>query len=89
VDAALEKVKQQSSAKHYQIFFLQAIKQIPPAKVAETLNVNVDQVYLIKHRLMKVFEDALKELETKLGQLAATRCERFAISLFAQARPPQ
>ena len=26
VDAALEKVKQQSSAKHYQIFFLQAIK---------------------------------------------------------------
>src|SRR3982074_1922648 len=38
VDAALEKVKQQSSAKHYQIFFLQAIKQIPPAKVAETLN---------------------------------------------------
>jgi len=67
VDAALEKVKQQSTAKHYQIFFLQAIKQIPPAKVAETLNVKVDQVYLIKHRLTKVFEEALKELETKLG----------------------
>ena len=67
VDAALEKVKQQSSAKHYQIFFLQAIKQIPSAKVAETLNVRVDQVYLIKHRLTKVFEEAIKELETKLG----------------------
>ena len=67
VDAALEKVKQQSSGKHYQIFFLQAIKQIPPAKVAETLNVNVDQVYLIKRRLTKIFEEALKELETKLG----------------------
>src|SRR5438046_10732526 len=67
VDAALEKVKQQSSAKHYQIFFLQAIKQIPSAKVAKTLNVNVDQVYLIKHRLTKIFEEALKELETKLG----------------------
>ncbi len=67
VDAALEKVKQQSSAKHYQIFFLQAIKQIPPAKIAETLNLNVDQVYLIKHRLTKIFEEALKELETKLG----------------------
>ena len=67
VDAALEKVKQQSSAKHYQIFFLQAIKQIPPAKIAETLNLNVDQVYLIKHRLTKVFEEALKELKTKLG----------------------
>jgi len=67
VDAALEKVKQQSSGKHYQIFFLQAIKQIPPAKIAETLNVKVDQVYLIKHRLTKIFEEALKELETKLG----------------------
>jgi RNA polymerase sigma-70 factor (ECF subfamily) len=67
VDAALEKVKQQSSAKHYQIFFLQAIKQIPPAKIAETLNLKVDQVYLIKHRLTNIFEEALKELETKLG----------------------
>jgi len=67
VDAALEKVKQQSSAKHYQIFFLQAIKQIPSAKVAATLNLKVDQVYLIKHRLTKIFEESLKELETKLG----------------------
>src|SRR6266513_5929231 len=67
VAAALEKVKQQSSGKHYQIFFLQAIKQVPPAKIAETLKVPVDQVYLIKHRLTKVFEEALKELETKLG----------------------
>ena len=67
VDAALEKVKQQSSGKHYQIFFVQAIKQIPPAKVAETLNVKVDQVYLIKHRLGKIFEEAIKEMETKLG----------------------
>ncbi len=67
VDAALEKVKQQSSAKHYQIFYLQAIKQIKSTKVAETLNVSVDQVYFIKHRLTKVFEEALKELETTLG----------------------
>jgi len=67
VDAALEKVKQESSSKHYQIFYLQAIKQVPAAKVAETLSVNVDQVYLIKHRLTKVFEGALKDLETKLG----------------------
>ena len=67
VYAALEKVKQQSSAKQYQIFFLQAIKQIPSAKVAETLGLKVDQVYLIKHRLSKLFEEAIKELETKFG----------------------
>ena len=60
-------MKQQSSAKHYQIVYLQAIKQIPPAKVAETLNLKVDQVYLIQHRLSKIFQEALKELETKPG----------------------
>src|SRR5919198_2742122 len=67
VHAALEKVQQQSSGKHYQIFYLQAIKQIPPAKIADTLNVKVDQVYLIKHRLTKIFEEALEEFRTKLG----------------------
>src|SRR6185295_17668087 len=49
IEAALEKLKQQVSAKHYQAFYLHAIKQVPPAKVAETLGMNVDQVYLIKH----------------------------------------
>ena len=36
-------------------------------KNMQTLKVPVDQVYLIKHRLTKMFEEALKELETKLG----------------------
>lgn len=64
IDAALEKVKQQCSARHYQIFYLHAIKQVPPARIAETLSINVDQVYLVKHRLTKVFEEALKSAGT-------------------------
>jgi RNA polymerase sigma factor (sigma-70 family) len=67
IDAALEKVKLQCTAKHYQVFYLQAIKQVPPAKVAETLAINVDQVYLIKHRLTKIFEEALKAAGTATG----------------------
>ena len=66
IAAALEKVKLQASARHYQIFYLQAIKQAPPAKVAETLGITVDQVYLVKHRLAKVFERALAEVETNV-----------------------
>lgn len=67
IEAALEKVKRQANAKHYQIFFLQAVRQIPAAKVAETFGIDANQVYLIKHRLTKVFEEAIKEMETDLG----------------------
>lgn len=67
IEAALEKVKKQAGARHYQVFYLHAIKQVPPAKVAETLGIKVDQVYLIKHRLTKVFEEAIREVETHTG----------------------
>ena len=67
IAAALEKVKQQVSARHYQVFYVLAIKQVPPAKVAATLGLPVDQVYLIKHRLTKIFETAIKAVETRVG----------------------
>jgi RNA polymerase sigma-70 factor (ECF subfamily) len=64
IEAALEKVKQQTEARHYQVFYLNAIKQVPPAKVAEILEIKVDQVYLIKHRLTKIFDEAIRAVET-------------------------
>ena len=67
IEAALNKVKQQADARHYQAFYLNAIKQVPPASVAEMVGINVDQVYLIKHRLTKLFQEAIKEVETMIG----------------------
>jgi RNA polymerase sigma factor (sigma-70 family) len=67
IEQALEKVKHECDARHYQVFYLNAIKQVPAARVAELLNINVDQVYLIKHRLGKIFEDAVKAVETPPG----------------------
>jgi RNA polymerase sigma factor (sigma-70 family) len=64
VESALAKVRQHAGAQHYQIFYLQAIKQVPPAKIAETLGVSVDQVYLVKHRLSKLFDEALEVADT-------------------------
>lgn len=64
IEAALERVKRQADARHYQAFYLHAIKQVPPDKVAATLGIKVDQVYLIKHRLTKVFEEAIQAVET-------------------------
>jgi RNA polymerase sigma factor (sigma-70 family) len=64
IERALEKVKLEADARHYQVFYLNAIKQVPAARVAELLNINVDQVYLIKHRLTKIFEEGVKSVET-------------------------
>ncbi len=65
IENALKKLERQVSAKHYQIFYLHTIQNMPPEKVARALGINVDQVYLIKHRLRKIFELALKELENE------------------------
>jgi RNA polymerase sigma-70 factor (ECF subfamily) len=67
LEVGLDKVRRQSSSKHFQIFYLSAIKETPPAQIARTAGVSVDQVYLVKHRLTKLLEEAVKEAETRLG----------------------
>ena len=61
--AALERVQHQSKAKHYQAFYLYVIRGAPVERVAKVTGVNPQQVYLLKHRLMPLFEKALKEVE--------------------------
>lgn len=66
VDTALEKLKTQVKPKHYQIFYLLTVKELPAPKVAQTLAVNVGQVYLVKLRVGEKFKKALKEAEAKM-----------------------
>ena len=61
--AAIERVKLQVKAEHYQIFDLYFMKKWPVTKVAKTLGVNVAQVYLAKHRVGNLIKKELKELE--------------------------
>jgi RNA polymerase sigma factor (sigma-70 family) len=67
IEAALQKLKKKASSRNYQVFYLYAIKQVPPERVAAMLEIEVNQVYLIKHRLAKVFEEAIKAVETSTG----------------------
>ena len=53
VDAALERVKLRVKPEHYQIFYLSAVKGLGTGEVARMLQVNVGQVYLVRHRLAK------------------------------------
>lgn len=61
--AALERVKRQVDAKHYQIFDCVVLKQWPVAKVATALQVSQAQVYLVKHRVAGMVKRAVAAVE--------------------------
>src|SRR6266496_5363658 len=60
VEAALAKLKQQVSGKQFQVFYLHVIKQLPASEVVKTLQVNLGQIYLVKHRVGRVFRELVK-----------------------------
>lgn len=62
---ALQKVKTAVKEEHYQAFDLYAIKQWPARKVAETLDMTVGQVYLIKYRLEAMVKKEVRRLESR------------------------
>ena len=65
--AALDKLRLCVNAKHFQVFYLNAIKGISPEKVAKALSIKVDQVYVIKQRLSQQLREIIQELETKVS----------------------
>ena len=65
VDAAMERVKLRVKAEHYQIFHLSAVKGLGTRQVAQMLQVNVGQVYLVRHRLAKDVKRELERLKVK------------------------
>jgi len=65
VDAAIERVKTKASPKQYEIFYLHAVKKFSAAKVAQTLNVNLAQVYLAKYRVSALVKKEVRRLETQ------------------------
>jgi RNA polymerase sigma factor (sigma-70 family) len=65
-EAAIERVKRRVREEHYQIFDLYVVKGWPVGKVARTLQVNIGQVYLAKHRVAGLIKKEIRMLEKKL-----------------------
>jgi RNA polymerase sigma factor (sigma-70 family) len=63
ITAALERLQRQTSAKHYQVFYLNAIRGVPVERVADLTGVKREQVYVIKNRLKPLFEEAVRAIE--------------------------
>jgi len=61
--AASERVKRRVREEHYQIFDLNVLRNWPAGKVAKTLDVNIAQIYLIKHRIMSLIKKEIRALE--------------------------
>ena len=61
--AALGRVERQTSARHYQIFYLYVIRGAAVRQVAAATGADPDEIYLVKHRLWPVFEKAMRAVE--------------------------
>lgn len=64
---ALDDLKQQVKAHHFQIFFLHVLKEQSVKEVARALGTNVALVYLVKHRLLPKYQQALRDAEAHAG----------------------
>jgi RNA polymerase sigma-70 factor (ECF subfamily) len=63
---AIDRIRQEIGAKQFQVFDLYVLKEWPVGKVAQTLSVNVGQVYLTKHRVLKMIKREIKNLKLQL-----------------------
>jgi len=66
LDAAIAKVKRRLDPEKYQIFDSYANKNFPPDKVAKAFGVSVNQVYLVKHRVIEIIRDEVRRLEQEM-----------------------
>lgn len=65
VQAALNRVKDQVSAKQYQIYYLHVLNERPVAEVCRRLKVNRGQVYLAKHRVGRQIAKEIQALRDR------------------------
>ncbi|HWN96991.1 MAG TPA: sigma-70 family RNA polymerase sigma factor [Methylomirabilota bacterium] len=63
LEAAVATVKRRVEPQNYQLFDFYVNKDWPPAKVASTFNVAIDQVYLAKHRITELLKAEVARLE--------------------------
>lgn len=63
ISRATAQLKKRLKPKHFQIFFLNVLKDIPAAEVAQRLKVTIAQVYLVKLRASRLFQSCVKTLD--------------------------
>ena len=66
MDAAIHRVKRRVDIEQFQIFDFYVLKKWPVRKVAKTLNANIAQVYLAKHRITALIKREAGKLRKRM-----------------------
>jgi RNA polymerase sigma-70 factor (ECF subfamily) len=66
LEMAVERVKQKTDLKQFQIFHCYALKSWPVGEVARHFRVTSNQVYVTKHRVSALIKEEIKKLEAKM-----------------------
>ena len=61
--AALDRIKRQVNPAHYEIYHLAVVQGLSPRDTAKALGVNLARVYLIKHRISRLFRAEVARLQ--------------------------
>jgi RNA polymerase sigma factor (sigma-70 family) len=64
---AVQKVKNEISPDQFQIFDFYVLRQMPVAKVRRSLGVTLGQIYLARHRTLKLIKKEISTLEKRMG----------------------
>jgi hypothetical protein len=62
----MARVKRHLDPQKFQIFDFYVNREWPPEKVAQTFNVAVNQVYLVKNRVTEMLRDEVQRLEREV-----------------------
>jgi len=65
-EAALERVRENVSPRHYQIFYLHLCKQMSARQVAKSLDVKLAEVYYAKYVVSREFRKEIESLERQI-----------------------
>jgi len=71
----VERVKLKFSLKQFQIFDLVVLKEWPAVTVAQSLDVSLANVYVIRHRISSAIKKETKRLENQLEKEALRESE--------------
>jgi RNA polymerase sigma factor (sigma-70 family) len=71
--AALERVRQRTNPKHYQVFDFCVLQNLPASQVAKMLDLTAAQVYLAKHRMLLTIKRVAKEVEAEAVRASDAR----------------
>jgi RNA polymerase sigma-70 factor (ECF subfamily) len=65
---AVEKVKDEISPEQFQIFDFYVLRQMPVAKVRRSLGVTLAQIYLARHRTLKLIKKEVAAIKKRMGE---------------------